>query len=34
MLDFAFLLVLVPLLSPLGWYYNYLYGLPAVVPSS
>lgn len=31
MLDFAFLLVLVPLLSPLGWYYNYLYGLPAVV---
>jgi hypothetical protein len=30
-LDFAFLLVLVPLLSPLGWYYNYLYGLPAVI---
>jgi Glycosyltransferase family 87 len=30
MLDFAFLLVLVPLLSPLGWYYNYLYGLAAV----
>jgi hypothetical protein len=30
-LDFAYLLVLVPLLSPLGWYYNYLYGLPAVV---
>ena len=30
-LDFAYLLVLVPLLSPLGWYYNYLYGLAAVV---
>ena len=30
-LDFAYLLVLVPMLSPLGWYYNYLYGLPAIV---
>ncbi len=30
-LDFAYLLVLIPLLSPLGWYYNYLYGLSAVV---
>jgi hypothetical protein len=30
-LDFAYLLVLIPLLSPLGWYYNYLYGLAAVV---
>jgi hypothetical protein len=30
-LDFAYLLVLVPLLSPLGWYYNYLYGLAAIV---
>ena len=30
-LDFAYLLVLIPLLSPLGWYYNYLYGLLAVV---
>jgi hypothetical protein len=28
-LEFAFLLVLVPMLSPLGWYYNYLYGLGA-----
>jgi len=30
-LDGAYLLVLIPLLSPLGWYYNYLYGLAAVV---
>jgi hypothetical protein len=29
-LEAAFLLVLVPLFSPLGWYYNYLYALPAV----
>ena len=25
------LIMLVPMLSPLGWYYNYLYGLPAVL---
>ena len=30
-LDCAYLLVLIPLLSPLGWYYNYLYGLAAIV---
>ena len=29
-LEIAFLLVLIPLLSPLGWIYNYLYGLWAV----
>ncbi len=29
-LEGAFLLVLIPLFSPLGWYYNYLYALPAV----
>ncbi len=28
-LEGAFLLVLIPLFSPLGWYYNYLYALPA-----
>ena len=28
-LDGALLLVLIPLFSPLGWYYNYLYALPA-----
>jgi hypothetical protein len=30
-LEVFFLLILVPMLSPLGWYYNYLYALPAVV---
>jgi hypothetical protein len=30
-LELAFLFVLIPFLSPLGWYYNYLYSLPAVV---
>jgi hypothetical protein len=30
-LEFSFLLVLIPLFSPLGWYYNYLYSLLAVV---
>lgn len=30
-LEISFLLILVPMLSPLGWYYNYLYALPAVV---
>jgi hypothetical protein len=29
-LEAVFLLVLIPLFSPLGWYYNYLYALPAV----
>jgi len=24
-------MVLIPFLSPLGWYYNYLYALPAVL---
>jgi hypothetical protein len=28
-LEVAFLLILVPMLSPLGWYYNYLYALLA-----
>jgi hypothetical protein len=28
-LDASFLLVLIPFFSPLGWYYNYLYALPA-----
>ncbi len=28
-LEASFLLVLIPLFSPLGWYYNYLYALPA-----
>lgn len=28
-LDASFLLVLIPLFSPLGWYYNYLYAVPA-----
>ena len=27
----AFLLILIPLFSPLGWNYNYLYSLPAVM---
>lgn len=30
-LEFSFLLVLIPLFSPLGWYYNYLHSLLAVV---
>lgn len=30
-LEFSFLCILIPLLSPLGWYYNYLYSLLAVV---
>jgi len=30
-LETAFLLILVPMFSPLGWNYAYLYGLPAVV---
>jgi len=28
--ELAFLFVLIPLFSPLGWYYNYLYGFMAV----
>jgi alpha-1,2-mannosyltransferase len=30
-LESAFLLILIPLFSPLGWNYNYLYSLPAVM---
>lgn len=30
-LESAFLLVLIPLFSPLGWNYNYLYSIPAVM---
>lgn len=30
-LEVAFLFTLIPLFSPLGWYYNYLYAFPAVV---
>jgi hypothetical protein len=30
-LEAAFLMILIPVLSPLGWYYNYLYALLAVV---
>jgi hypothetical protein len=30
-LEAAFLLVLVPVFSPLGWYYNYLYAVPALI---
>ncbi len=30
-LEASFLLLLIPLFSPLGWYYNYLYGLLAVM---
>jgi hypothetical protein len=30
-LEASFLFVLIPFLSPLGWYYNYLYSVPAVV---
>lgn len=30
-LEVAFLLLLIPLFSPLGWYYNYLYSLLAVM---
>ena len=29
-LEFVYLLACIPLLSPLGWSYNYLYGIPAV----
>jgi hypothetical protein len=29
--EIAFLLVLIPLFSPLGWYYNYLYGFLALL---
>jgi len=31
LLESAFLLILIPLFSPLGWNYNYLYSLPAVM---
>ncbi len=30
-LEGSFLFVLIPVLSPLGWYYNYLYAVPAVM---
>jgi len=30
-LEFAFLFILIPFFSPLGWYYNYLYSILAVV---
>ena len=30
-LEFAFLFILIPLLSPLGWYYNYLYSILALI---
>lgn len=30
-LEFSFLFILIPLLSPLGWYYNYLYSILAVI---
>jgi hypothetical protein len=30
-LELAFLMVLIPFFSPLGWNYNYLYALPAVL---
>lgn len=30
-LEYSFLLVLIPLFSPLGWYYNYLYSFLAVI---
>lgn len=30
-LESAFLLILIPLFSPLGWNYNYLYSIPAVI---
>ena len=30
-LEFSYLCILIPLLSPLGWYYNYLFSLLAVV---
>jgi hypothetical protein len=30
-LEFSFLFILIPFLSPLGWYYNYLYSILAVV---
>jgi len=30
-LEASFLFILIPLLSPLGWYYNYLYGVLAIL---
>jgi len=30
-LEFSFLFILIPLFSPLGWYYNYLYSFLAVI---
>ncbi len=30
-LEFAFLIILIPLFSPLGWYYNYLYSILAII---
>ncbi len=30
-LEASFLMVLIPFFSPLGWYYNYLYSLPAIL---
>jgi hypothetical protein len=30
LLEMSFLFVLIPLFSPLGWYYNYFYAVPAV----
>lgn len=30
-LELGFLFICIPLFSPLGWYYNYLYSIPAVV---
>jgi hypothetical protein len=30
-LEFSFLIIMIPLFSPLGWYYNYLYSIMAVV---
>ncbi|MGA2586394.1 MAG: glycosyltransferase family 87 protein [Candidatus Aminicenantales bacterium] len=30
-LEAAFLMILIPIFSPLGWFYNYLYGVLAVV---
>jgi len=30
LLEASYLFILIPLFSPLGWYYNYLYALPAI----
>ena len=30
-LEASFLFILIPFLSPLGWYYNYLYAVPAIM---